>query len=223
MKVLIIEDSEVLRESLARGLRGTGYVVDVSADGEDGLWRAEEEAYDVIVLDLGLPKIGGMDILTTLRRKGNATPVLILTARDTVDDRVRGLRSGADDYLIKPFAFDELQARLESLTRRAHGQPDNRLEIGGLTLDLAQRTVFADGQPVHLSRREYALLELLALKADTVVSRADIEARIYDEHVEPTSNVVDSAMSILRKAIDPAAGPSRIETRRGQGYRLRRP
>lgn len=222
MKVLIIEDSDLLRDSLARGLRGAGYVVATSADGEDGLWRTEGETYDVIILDLGLPKVGGMDILASMRRDGNATPVLILTARDTVDDRVRGLRSGADDYLIKPFAFDELQARLESLTRRANGQPDNRLHIGGLIIDLAQREVLADGQPIPLSRREYALLELLALKAGSVVGRAEIEARIYDEHVEPMSNVVDSAISILRKAIDPQTGPSRIETRRGQGYRLRR-
>ena len=164
-----------------------------------------------------------MDVLVALREAGNITPVLILTARDGVDDRVRGLRSGADDYLIKPFAFDELQARLESLTRRANGRSDNCLVIGGLTVDLARRSVAAEGEPVDLSRREYALLELLALKADTVVSRTDIEAKIYDEHVEPMSNVIDSAISILRKAIDPPGGPSRIETLRGQGYRLRRP
>ncbi|MEM7547616.1 MAG: response regulator transcription factor [Pseudomonadota bacterium] len=222
MRVLVIEDSTILRESLARGLRGAGYVVDVSADGEDGLWRAQEEAYDVIVLDLGLPKMAGMDVLAAMREKGRATPVLILTARDTIDDRVRGLRSGADDYLIKPFAFEELQARLESLIRRSNGQPDNCLDIRGLTINLAQRSVAIDGAPISLSPREYALLELLALKADTVVSRADIEAKIYDEHVEPNSNVVDSAISILRKAIDPPAGPSRIETRRGQGYLMRR-
>lgn len=121
MKVLVIEDSAILRKTLARGLRSAGYVVDVSADGEDGLWRPGEETYDVVMFDLGLPKMGGMDVLAAMRRMGSATPVLILTARDTVNDRVQGLRSGADDYLIKPFAFDALQARLASLIRRATG------------------------------------------------------------------------------------------------------
>ncbi|PJI84351.1 two-component system response regulator PhoP [Yoonia maricola] len=222
MKLLVVEDSRILRESLALGLRGAGYLVDVSADGEDALWRAEAAIYDVVVLDLGLPKRDGLSVLAEMRAQGIATPVLILTARDGVDDRVKGLRSGADDYLVKPFAFDELLARLEALTRRSNGIAKNVLHIDGLMINLADKTVTINDVPVALVRREYALLELLCLKAGTVVSRADIEAKIYDEHVEPNSNVVDAAVSILRKAIDPPDGPSRIETKRGQGYRLRR-
>lgn len=223
MKALVVEDSDILRDSLALGLRHAGYLVDTSKDGEDGSWRTEESAYDVVILDLGLPKIDGMQVLTRMRAAGNVTPVLVLTARDSVDDRVKGLRAGADDYLVKPFAFDELQARLESLTRRANGAGSNRLGVNGLTLNLETRTVDINDVPVTLSRREFALLELLALKVGKVVSRSDIEAKIYDEHVAPNSNVVDAAMSILRKAIDQPGAPSRIETVRGQGYRLRQP
>lgn len=223
MKILVVEDSDILRESLARGLRQAGYLVDASPDGEDGFWRIEEETYDAIVLDLGLPKLDGMNVLERMRASRNQTPVLVLTARDTIDDRVTGLRAGADDYLVKPFAFDELQARLEALTRRSNGVASNNLHIGDLTIDLAARTVDIDGVSINLSRREYALLEMLALKSGKVVSRSDIEANIYDEHVEPNSNVVDAAVSILRKAIDKKDEKSRIETVRGQGYRLLQP
>ncbi len=221
MKILVIEDSIILRESLSLGLRQAGYLVDASPDGEDGFWRTEEDVYDAIVLDLGLPKLDGMHILARMRDAGNQTPVLVLTARDSIDDRVTGLRAGADDYLVKPFAFDELQARLEALTRRSNGVASNIVQIDGLAINLSARHVQIDDRPVHLSRREYALLELLALKAGTVVGRSDIEANIYDEHVEPSSNVIDAAVSILRKAIDKPGHASRIETVRGQGYRLR--
>lgn len=223
MKVLVIEDSDILRNSIALGLREAGYLVDTSPDGEDGLWRAGEDAHDAIVLDLGLPKLDGMQVLERMRAAGNQTPVLVLTARDTIDNRVTGLRAGADDYLVKPFAFDELQARLESLTRRSNGVASNSLNIDGLTINLAARTVHIADRAITLSRREYALLELLALKAGHVVTRSNIEAKIYDEHVEPNSNVVDAAISILRKAIDAPGNTSRIATVRGQGYRLRQP
>ncbi|MEP2783174.1 MAG: response regulator transcription factor [Pseudoruegeria sp.] len=221
MKILIIEDSDILRESLSHGLRKTGYLVDASRDGEDGFWRTEQDIYDAIVLDLGLPKLDGMQILERMRAAGNQTPVLVLTARDTINDRVTGLRAGADDYLVKPFAFDELQARLEALLRRSNGVACNSVQVSGLTVNLTARSVTVDDAPITLSRREYALLELLALKVGTVVSRPDIEAKIYDEYVEPNSNVVDAAVSILRKAIDHSGETSRIETVRGQGYRLR--
>ena len=209
-----------MRETLALGLRDVGYVVDVSADGEEGLWRADAAIYDVVILDLGLPKLDGMSVLAQLRQAGNVTPVLVLSARDALDDRVNGLRAGADDYITKPFAFEELEARLEALTRRAHGAGGNILRVGEMMINLAEKSVKIDGTPVILNRREYALLELLTLNVGTVVSRSEIEAKIYDDYVEPSSNVVDAAMSILRKAIDRPGCASRIETRRGHGYRL---
>lgn len=221
MRILIIEDSDILRTNIAIGLRKQGYVVDESADGEDGLWQAEAGGHDMVVLDLGLPKIDGMLVLDRLRQNGCTVPVLILTARDSIDARVAGLGAGADDYLVKPFAFEELVARIEALLRRSHGAATNILSVDTLLLDTAARKVTLDGAPVRLARREYALLEILMRNAGAVVSRTDIESRIYDDYVEPNSNVVDAAISILRKAIDKSGAPSRIETRRGEGYRLR--
>lgn len=223
MRVLIIEDSDVLRDSMADGLRRTGYVVETAADGEDGLWRAEARAHDVLILDLGLPKLDGMTLLQRLRATGDTAPVLVLTARDGIDDRVAGLQAGADDYLVKPFAFAELTARIAALLRRSYGASVNTITIGNLEIDTAARSARLDGQPLALARREYALLEVLALNAGAVVSRSEIESRIYDEHVEPNSNVVDAAVSILRKKLDPRGAKSRIETRRGEGYRLCKP
>lgn len=221
MRILIIEDSDILRTNITIGLRKQGYVVDESADGEDGLWQAETGGHDMVVLDLGLPKIDGMLVLDKLRQNGCTVPVLILTARDSIDARVAGLGAGADDYLVKPFAFEELVARTEALLRRSHGAATNILSVDTLLLDTAARKVTLDGAPVGLARREYALLEILMRNAGAVVSRTDIESRIYDDYVEPNSNVVDAAISILRKAIDKSGAPSRIETRRGEGYRLR--
>ncbi|MFQ1699916.1 response regulator transcription factor [Loktanella agnita] len=220
---MIIEDSDILRENMAMGLRKAGYVVETAADGEDGLWRAEARNHDVLILDLGLPKLDGMDVLQRLRAAGDTAPVLILTARDGVDDRVAGLQAGADDYLVKPFDFAELMARIEALLRRSYGASVNVVKVGDLEVDTSARQARLGGVMLTLARREYALLEVLVLNAGAVVSRADIEARIYDEHVEPNSNVVDAAMSILRKKLDQPGVPSRIETRRGEGYRLCKP
>ena len=220
MRVLVVEDSERLRRSLAIGLRKSGYAVDLAADGAQGLWSAQTNSYDVIVLDLMLPEVDGLSVLQTLRRKEIDSPVLILTARDSVEDRVRGLRLGADDYLIKPFAFDELLARIEVLTRRPHGVKSPQIVIGDLELDTAARTVRRGGAMIELPPREYALLEYLALRKGQVVSRTEIEQHIYDEHVEPASNVVDAAVYALRRKIDRADGPSFIRTRRGMGYTL---
>jgi len=220
MRVLVIEDSERLRRSLAIGLRKSGYAVDLAADGAQGLWSAQSNSYDVIVLDLMLPEVDGLSVLQTLRRKEIDSPVLILTARDSVEDRVRGLRLGADDYLIKPFAFDELLARIEVLTRRPHGVKSPQIVIGDLELDTAARTVRRGGAMIELPPREYALLEYLALRKGQVVSRTEIEQHIYDEHVEPASNVVDAAVYALRRKIDRTDGPSFIRTRRGMGYTL---
>jgi DNA-binding response OmpR family regulator len=206
---------------MAIGLRKQGHVVDVSADGEDGLWRAEAGGHDLLVLDLGLPKMNGMVVLDKLRQSGTTVPVLILTARDGVDARVAGLRAGADDYLVKPFAFQELVARIEALLRRSYGAATNVLSVDDLQIDTTAREVTLEGAVINLARREYALLEILMRNAGAVVSRTDIEARIYDDYVEPNSNVVDAAISILRKAIDKTGTQSRIETRRSEGYRLR--
>ena len=206
---------------MAIGLRKQGHVVDESADGEDGLWRAEAGNHDLAVLDLGLPKMNGMVVLGRLRQNGITAPVLILTARHGVDARVAGLRAGADDYLVKPFAFQELVARIEALLRRSHGAATNVLCVDDLQLDTVTHEVRLDGALIKLARREYALLEILMRNAGAIVSRTVIEARIYDDSVEPNSNVVDAAISILRKAIDKSGTQSRIETRRREGYRLR--
>jgi len=220
MRILVIEDSERLRRSLATGLRKSGYAVDLAADGAQGLWSAQSNSYDVIVLDLMLPEVDGLSVLQTLRGKDINSHVLILTAKDSVEDRVRGLRLGADDYLVKPFAFDELLARIEVLTRRRHGIKGPQIIIGDLKVDMASRTVRRGGEIIDLPPREYALLEYLALRKGQVVSRTDIEQHIYDEHAEPASNVVDAAVYALRRKIDPTEGPSFIQTRRGMGYTL---
>jgi DNA-binding response OmpR family regulator len=220
MRVLLIEDSERLQRSVGTGLRNAGYAVDVAGDGAVGLWQARSNDYDVIVLDLMLPGLDGLSLLSTLRADGRDTHVLILTARDQVEDRVRGLRAGADDYLTKPFAFDELLARVQALTRRRHNVKSPRIAAGDLAIDTLARTVTRAGRPIPLSPREYALLEYLALRRGQVVSRTEIEAHIYDDQAEPMSNVVDAAIYALRRKLDLPGAPSLICTRRGMGYLL---
>ena len=220
MRVLLVEDSERLRRSVASGLRHCGYAVDVAADGEQGLWFAGSNDYDVLVLDLMLPRLDGLGVLEKIRREGADTYVLILTARDAVEDKVRGLRAGADDYLVKPFSFDELVARIQALVRRRHAVRDPVLAIGGLRLDTSRRAVVRGSDAIDLKPREYALLEYLAMRQGRVVTRTEIEAHIYDERVEPMSNVVDAAVYALRKKIDVPGAPSLIQTRRGIGYVL---
>jgi DNA-binding response OmpR family regulator len=220
MRILLIEDSERLRRSVASGLRKAGYAVDEAADGEEGLWAAQANAYDAIVLDLMLPRLDGLALLRQLRESGNKTHVLILTARDAVEDRVLGLRSGSDDYLVKPFAFDELLARVEALVRRSHGAKQPVLCIGGLEIDMARRVARRGRTNLDLPPREFALLELLALRQGQLVTRTQIESHIYDQQTEVMSNVVDSAIYSLRKKIDTPGEPSLIHTRRGMGYIL---
>jgi DNA-binding response OmpR family regulator len=221
MKVLLVEDSARLQMSVGRALRKAGYVVDVSGDGEDGLWRAETVDYDVIVLDILLPKLDGLSLLQKLRQKGKGTHVLLLTAKDTVEDRVRGLQRGADDYLIKPFALEELLARVEALCRRAYASKHPRLVIGDLEIDTVAKEVFRAGHPVKLMPREYLLLEYLARRSGQVVSRPEIEAHIYNEEVDLMSNVVESAISSLRKKISAHNSAPLIHTRHGLGYVLK--
>jgi DNA-binding response OmpR family regulator len=220
MRVLLIEDSERLQRSVGTGLRNAGYAVDVAGDGATGLWQARSNDYDVIVLDLMLPGLDGLSLLSTLRAEGRDTHVLILTARDQVDDRVLGLRTGADDYLVKPFAFDELLARVQALTRRRHNVKSTRIAVGDLEIDTLARTAVRGDKPIPLSPREYALLEYLALRQGQVVSRREIEAHIYDDQAEPMSNVIDAAIYALRRKIDLPGRPPLIHTRRGMGYVL---
>jgi len=220
MRVLLIEDYQPLRRSLEQGLREAGFSVDASADGEEGLWYAVTNAYDAIILDLMLPKLDGITVLERLRSAGNRTPVMILTARDSVDDRVRGLDRGADDYLTKPFALAELLARLRVMVRRGYTRPETVLNIGYLTLDTAARSVAVAGEAVPLTAKEYALLELLARRSGELVTRQDIIEHCYDFAAEAGSNVIDVYIGYLRRKLEHPDRPRLIHTRRGQGYLL---
>ena len=220
MRILLIEDSPRLQRSLGDGLRRASYAVDVVGDGREGLARAQAGDYDLIVLDLMLPNLDGLTLLKRLRQEGRETHELILTAKDTVEDRVRGMQTGADDYLVKPFAFEELLARVQALLRRRHGPKNPSVRIGHLEIDTSARTVTIAGKPMSLAPREYALLEYLARRRGAVVSRSDIERHIYDDGAELVSNVVDSAICALRRKIDLPGEPSLVQTRRGMGYVL---
>lgn len=220
--MLLIEDYEPLARSLTQGLREAGYALDVTGDGEEGLGLAMANEYDALVLDLMVPKVDGLTILSRLRARGSKAGVLIITARDQVSDRVGGLDLGADDYLVKPFAFDELLARLRAVIRRRYGNPANLLRVGDLELDAGARTVKRGGTAVALSAREFALLEYLLLRRGQVVSRAEIWQHVYDFAAEPSSNVVDVYVGYLRRKLgDGEGGATRlIHTHRGLGYSL---
>jgi len=220
MRVLVVEDNPRMVALLAEGLRESGYDVDTATDGESGLRRALDGDHDAIVLDLMLPKLDGMTVLDRLRRQRCATPVLILTARDEVDDRVRGLDTGADDYLAKPFAFDELLARLRAIIRRRHGGDASIIRIADLEVDTAAKTATRGGEAIALSAREYAILEALATRRGRVVTRDQLLDAVYAAGSEPTSNVVDVYVGYLRKKIDRAHARKLIHTRRGLGYVL---
>jgi DNA-binding response OmpR family regulator len=220
MRLLVVEDSRRLQKTIATALRRTGYAVDVASDGEEGLWLATSHEYDLVVLDIMLPRLDGLTVLARLREKKNPVHVLLLTARDTVSDRVKGLQDGADDYLVKPFALEEFLARVQALCRRAYGQKQNLLVVGDLEVDTLARCARRAGRMVDLTAREYLLLEYLALRRGQVVSRTEIESHIYDGQVDPMSNVVDSAVCSLRKKLGSAREAALIHTRRGLGYIL---
>lgn len=213
MRILVIEDEPRLVRSLARGLREEGYAVDTAENGEDGLEKAISSDYDAIVLDVMLPQLDGWTVLTRLRRE-KQTPVLMLTARDTPRDRVRGLDGGADDYLVKPFDFSELLARLRALIRRAAGRALAEIEMGDVRLDTRARSVTRAGQHVALTAREYAILEYLALHRGEVVTRTTLYEHLFDETENTLSNLLDVHVFSLRKKL----GSPLIATRRGQGY-----
>lgn len=221
MRVLIVEDQERLRNWLLKGLREADFVVDATGNGKEGLWYALGNSYDAIILDLMLPGMDGLSILRELRNAKRDSPVLILTARDTVPDRVKGLDGGADDYLVKPFAFEELLARVRALVRRAYGTRNPVIEVGDLRLDTGQRSVWRRGQEVELRAMEYKLLEYLVRRAGDTVSRTEIWEHLYDFGSQAVSNVVDVYVAALRRKLDLPGEQSLIQTRRGLGYVLR--
>jgi two-component system OmpR family response regulator len=214
MRLLLVEDERALAQPLSRALADEGFAVDVSSDGEDGLHRAVEIDYDAIVLDLMLPKLNGWQVLEEMRAAGRRTPVLLLTARDGIGDRVRGLDAGADDYLVKPFAIAELVARLRALVRRAAAHPSPRLRMGGIEIDLAARRVFRGAEEIELTAREYGILELLARQRGTVLPRSAISEHLYNDDSELSSNAIDVHVASLRRKL----GAKLIQTRRGHGY-----
>ena len=220
MRVLLVEDYAPLRESVAQALKEAGFAVDASADGEEGLWYAQSGDYDVVVLDIVLPKLDGLSILKRLREAGHPAPVLLLTAKDTVADRVAGLDLGADDYLIKPFALEELLARVRALLRRKYDTADPIIRVQDLELNTVSRIVHRAGERIDLTAREYALLEFLAHRAGEVVTRSEIWEHVYDFRSTVESNVVDVYIGYLRKKIERPGSPPLIHTRRGQGYVL---
>jgi DNA-binding response OmpR family regulator len=220
VKVLLVEDVPGLRRAIASGLSRLGFVVEQAHDGPSGLWAARETSPDVLVLDVGLPGFDGLELLRCLRADQIKTPALMLTAMNELEDRLAGFDCGADDYLAKPADVLEIAARVHALARRSNGQAETVISLGDIALDLQRHELYRDGQPVKIRRRERALLELLALHRGKVVSRTQIEAKLYREETDVRSNSVESAVSRLRQVIDRHDQPSRITTLRGEGYRL---
>ena len=218
MKVLIVEDYTPVREAVAKGLSEAAFAVDAADNGEDGLWYASHTDYDVVILDVMLPKLDGLSILKHMRQSQSPSRVLLLTAKDGIADRVTGLNLGADDYLVKPFAFDELLARVHALVRRRHDQSCPQVVIGNLVIDTSAQTVSRGGEAIDLTKREYSLLHYLALRCGSWVSRTEIWENIYRFDSDAQSNVVDVYIRYLRKKLERAEWPPIIHTRRGFGY-----
>jgi DNA-binding response OmpR family regulator len=224
VRLLLVEDDPTIADFVARGLREAGFAVDVAPDGSRGLALALESRPDVAIVDVMLPGIDGLELIETLRRRGVNTPVLILSARHTVDDRVRGLQAGGDDYLTKPFAFPELLARVQALVRRSTGTVEpTRLEVADLRMDLLSRKVTRQGREIELRPREFALLEYLMRNAGRVVSKTMILSRVWDYSFDPRTNVVDVLVHRLREKIDHGFEPKLLHTRRGIGYVIEAP
>ena len=222
MHLLLIEDDTEAAKYLAKGLRESGYTVDVAGDGRDGLFQATEEQYDLIIADRQLPHIDGLTIVQMLRKQSNKVPVLILSALGSVDDRIEGLRAGGDDYLTKPFAFGELLARIEALLRRGQGAATaTKLKVADLEIDLLGRTVIRAGRRIELTTKEFQLLEFLARRQGQVVTRTMLLEGVWDLHFDPQTNVIDVHMSRLRNAVDRDFPRPLIHTVRGAGYVLR--
>jgi len=221
MRVLLVEDEPQAAQVLAKGLREHSYAVDVAGDGEAALFQVGTTDYDAMILDVMLPRASGLAVCRSIRESGSTLPILILTARDAVESRIDGLDCGADDYLIKPYDFGELLARLRAVIRRGR-QPvlPDRLIAGPLVIDTRRRRADVRGTEIPLTAKEYALLEYLTRRAGDVVSRADIAEHVWDEHYDPFSNVVDVYIQRLRRKLEAVGEPALIRTRRGEGYQL---
>ena len=220
MRILLVEDEKALRDQLLKFLRGEGYVVDEAGDGEEALYYGREYSYDAAVVDLGLPKIDGVEVIETLRKEDRSFPVLILTARSDWQDKVRGLEAGADDYLTKPFHMEELAARLNALLRRAGGFASPLLNFGELEVDTGRKEVRVKEEFVELTAFEYKVLEYLILNSDRVVSKSELTDHLYEQDFDRDSNVIEVFVGRLRKKIDPTGKLKPIRTVRGQGYRF---
>lgn len=220
MRILLIEDEFRVAQSIARGLRDNSYAVDLANDGEEGLYLVSVNEYDAIILDIRLPRRDGFEVCRELRRKGFSIPVLMLTARDAVEDRIQGLDLGADDYLTKPFDFGELLARLRAILRRSPQMAGTVLRVGDLTLDPRDQTARIDEREILLTNKEFALINYLARNTERIVGRAEIAEHVWDDNFDPFSNVIETYITRLRRKIEGAGGKVKLQTKRNVGYRL---
>lgn len=220
MRVLLLEDEDTLREALASRLRSEGFAVDAAGDGEEGLFLGKEIPFDLAIVDLGLPRMSGLEVIERLRRNGQQFPVLILTARDRWQDKVEGLRLGGDDYVVKPFHMEELLARVNALVRRSAGWASSAIRCGPISIDTSAQVVTVENEPVDLTSFEYKVLEYLMLHSGEVVSKTDLTEHLYDQDFDRDSNVIEVFIGRLRKKLDPENTLKPIETLRGRGYRL---
>ena len=220
MRLLVIEDDATLRDSLCRQLKELGFGIEQAADGKEGLYFALEYPVDLAIVDLGLPEMSGIDVIKEARAKGKTYPILILTARDRWQDKVDGLSAGADDYVVKPFHFEELSARVNALLRRSGGWASSLLSAGPVELDTARQELKVGGSPIELTSFEYRIIEHLMIRAGEVISKTELTDRLYDQDYERDSNVIEVFIGRLRKKIDPDNSLKPIETLRGRGYRF---
>jgi two-component system response regulator PhoP len=220
LRILIVEDEQALVEQIKTSLTASGYTVDSALDGEEGLYYAQEYPYDLMIIDLGLPKLSGLEIIESIRAENNKTPIIILTARDHWQDKVNGLTTGADDYLTKPFHMEELQARLNALIRRSAGQAKPVFSLGPITINTQKQVITVDDEVIDITAYEYKIMEYLIHNPDKVVSKTELTEHIYEQDYDRDSNVIEVFIGRLRRKIDPANSLKPIETLRGRGYRL---
>jgi len=220
MRLLVIEDDLTLRESLVRKLSDAGFAVEQAADGKEGLYFAEEYPIDLAIIDLGLPEVSGLEIIRKVRAEGKTYPILILTARDRWEDKVDGLSAGADDYVVKPFHFEEISARVNALLRRSGGWASSQLDAGPVSLDMSRQELKVSGEAIELTSFEYKIIEYLMVRAGKVISKSELTDRLYDQDFERDSNVIEVFIGRLRKKMDPDNTIKPIETLRGRGYRF---